>query len=204
MVRLRIYPYWYCSIQVYVRYFLYNDVRCWYCTHFTNNNTHNPPPPQRYQHHSCIMASTAAASETAPIAPQQHQHQQRLLPLELIDKAIGSPVWILMRGTKEIVGVLRGFDDYVRIILVIIIYDAAADCQSLDRSLEKQTAVPIVCNFGISHVHSSCLLAWLLLLLTTTLSLHIWCDALRYYNDTTAVGWCYNNQRRRQRQYLLL
>ena len=155
------------------------------------------------------MASTAAASETAPKAPQQHQHQQRLLPLELIDKAIGSPVWILMRGTKEIVGILRGFDDYVRIIIVIIIYDAAADCQSLDRSLEKQTAVPIVCNFGISHVHSSCLLAWLLLLLIST-SLHIWCDAMRC--DTTMTQrrlagvitindddndntYCYNNHR---------
>jgi len=38
---------------------------------------------------------------------------QRILPLELIDKAIGSQIWILMRGTKEIVGTLRGFDDYV-------------------------------------------------------------------------------------------
>jgi small nuclear ribonucleoprotein (snRNP)-like protein len=37
----------------------------------------------------------------------------RILPLELIDKAIGSQIWILMRGTKEIVGTLRGFDDYV-------------------------------------------------------------------------------------------
>lgn len=38
----------------------------------------------------------------------------RLLPLELIDKAMGSRMWILLRGTKEIVGTLRGFDDYVR------------------------------------------------------------------------------------------
>lgn len=37
----------------------------------------------------------------------------RILPLELIDKAIGSKIWILLRGTKEIVGTLRGFDDYV-------------------------------------------------------------------------------------------
>ena len=40
--------------------------------------------------------------------------QQRILPLELIDQAIGSQIWILMRGSKEIVGTLRGFDDYVR------------------------------------------------------------------------------------------
>jgi len=37
----------------------------------------------------------------------------RLLPLELIDKAIGSQIWILMRGKTEVVGTLRGFDDYV-------------------------------------------------------------------------------------------
>ena len=37
----------------------------------------------------------------------------RILPLELIDKAIGSQIWILLRGTKEVVGILRGFDDYV-------------------------------------------------------------------------------------------
>lgn len=41
----------------------------------------------------------------------------RILPLELIDKAIGSQIWILMRGTKEIVGNLRGFDDYVNLVL---------------------------------------------------------------------------------------
>ena len=40
--------------------------------------------------------------------------QQRILPLELIDQAIGSQIWILMRGSKELVGTLRGFDDYVR------------------------------------------------------------------------------------------
>mmetsp|Transcript_7187 Transcript_7187/g.11001 ORF Transcript_7187/g.11001 Transcript_7187/m.11001 type:complete len:97 (-) Transcript_7187:214-504(-) len=41
----------------------------------------------------------------------------RILPLELIDKAIGSKIWILLRGTKEIVGTLRGFDDYVNLVL---------------------------------------------------------------------------------------
>jgi len=41
----------------------------------------------------------------------------RILPLELIDKAIGSQIWILLRGTKEVVGTLRGFDDYVSFLL---------------------------------------------------------------------------------------
>lgn len=41
----------------------------------------------------------------------------RILPLELIDKAIGTSIWILMRGNKEVVGTLRGFDDYVNLVL---------------------------------------------------------------------------------------
>jgi U6 snRNA-associated Sm-like protein LSm5 len=43
----------------------------------------------------------------------------RILPLELIDKAIGSQIWILLRGTKEMVGTLRGFDDYVSAALFV-------------------------------------------------------------------------------------
>ena len=41
----------------------------------------------------------------------------RILPLELIDKAIGSQIWILMRGDTELVGTLRGFDDFVNLVL---------------------------------------------------------------------------------------
>lgn len=35
---------------------------------------------------------------------------------ELIDKCIGSKLWIIMKGDKELVGILRGFDDYVSIL----------------------------------------------------------------------------------------
>ncbi|KUF98017.1 CBL-interacting protein kinase 31 [Phytophthora nicotianae] len=41
--------------------------------------------------------------------------QGRILPLELIDKCIGSKLWIVMKGDKEFLGTLRGFDDYVTI-----------------------------------------------------------------------------------------
>eukprot|EP00939_MAST-03C_sp_MAST-3C-sp1_P003699 g3699.t1 len=40
-----------------------------------------------------------------------------LLPLELIDKCIGSRLWIIMKGDKELVGTLRGFDQYVNMVL---------------------------------------------------------------------------------------
>ena len=40
-----------------------------------------------------------------------------MTPLELIDKCIGSKMWVIMKGDKEIVGTLRGFDDYVNMVL---------------------------------------------------------------------------------------
>jgi hypothetical protein len=58
----------------------------------------------------------------------QYSMATRILPLELIDKAIGSQIWILMRGTKEIVGTLRGFDDYVSVVAAIF-YTVCNACQ---------------------------------------------------------------------------
>ena len=40
-----------------------------------------------------------------------------LLPLELIDKCIGSKIHILLKNDKEIVGTLLGFDDFVNMVL---------------------------------------------------------------------------------------
>ena len=36
---------------------------------------------------------------------------------ELIDKCIGSPIWIILKSDKELVGTLVGFDEYVSILL---------------------------------------------------------------------------------------
>ncbi|NXC90768.1 LSM5 protein, partial [Cercotrichas coryphoeus] len=36
----------------------------------------------------------------------------QLLPLELVDKCIGSRIHIVMKSDKEIVGTLLGFDDF--------------------------------------------------------------------------------------------
>ena len=41
----------------------------------------------------------------------------RLLPLELVDKCIGSRIWVIMKGDKEVVGTLRGFDEFVNMVL---------------------------------------------------------------------------------------
>jgi U6 snRNA-associated Sm-like protein LSm5 len=37
------------------------------------------------------------------------------LPQELMDKCIGSKVWVIMKSEKEVCGILRGFDEYFRI-----------------------------------------------------------------------------------------
>ncbi|KAK5084097.1 RNA-binding protein lsm5 [Exophiala xenobiotica] len=41
----------------------------------------------------------------------------QLLPLELIDKCVGSRIWVVMKGDKEFTGTLLGFDDYVNMVL---------------------------------------------------------------------------------------
>ncbi|KAL2463268.1 sm-like protein LSM5 [Forsythia ovata] len=46
--------------------------------------------------------------------------QERLtnmINLELIDRCIGSKIWVIMKGDKELVGTLRGFDVYVNMVL---------------------------------------------------------------------------------------
>lgn len=48
---------------------------------------------------------------------RQFIQQPMSLPLELVDKCIGEPVWIIMRHEQEYSGKLLGFDDFVNIIL---------------------------------------------------------------------------------------
>jgi U6 snRNA-associated Sm-like protein LSm5 len=39
------------------------------------------------------------------------------LPLALVDRAIGHRVHVILRGDKELVGTLLGFDDFVNMVL---------------------------------------------------------------------------------------
>ena len=45
-----------------------------------------------------------------------------ILPLgiKLLDKCIGSKVWILMKNDKEIVGTLCGFDDFFSNLIYLL------------------------------------------------------------------------------------
>ncbi|EIW70888.1 hypothetical protein TREMEDRAFT_29158 [Tremella mesenterica DSM 1558] len=40
-----------------------------------------------------------------------------ILPLELVDRCIGSPIHVIMKNEREFTGTLMGFDDYVNMVL---------------------------------------------------------------------------------------
>lgn len=40
-----------------------------------------------------------------------------ILPLEVIDKTIDQPVWIILQSNREFTGTLVGFDDFVNVII---------------------------------------------------------------------------------------
>lgn len=40
-----------------------------------------------------------------------------ILPLEVIDKTINQPVWIILQSNREFTGTLIGFDDFVNVIV---------------------------------------------------------------------------------------
>eukprot|EP01054_Gregarina_sp_Poly1_P008635 Gregarina_sp_Poly_1__8634@NODE_5130_length_406_cov_241_460177_g3623_i0_p1_GENE_NODE_5130_length_406_cov_241_460177_g3623_i0NODE_5130_length_406_cov_241_460177_g3623_i0_p1_ORF_typecomplete_len106_score14_08LSM/PF01423_22/2e16LSM14/PF12701_7/0_085DUF150_C/PF17384_2/0_13_NODE_5130_length_406_cov_241_460177_g3623_i042359 len=65
-------------------------------------------------------------------------------PLALIDRCIGSRVLILMRSQKELVGVLRGFDDFVNMVLDDVTeytWEPSADGKSLEAKTEYREAI---------------------------------------------------------------
>ena len=61
--------------------------------------------------------ATAMALPTKAMATNPSQ----LLPSELVDRCVGSRIWVIMKGEKEMVGTLRGFDVYVNMVLEDVI-----------------------------------------------------------------------------------
>lgn len=41
----------------------------------------------------------------------------KIFPLTLLDKCIGTKIWIVMKGKREFAGTLRGFDDFFNMVL---------------------------------------------------------------------------------------
>ncbi|CRK45107.1 hypothetical protein BN1723_016471 [Verticillium longisporum] len=61
----------------------------------------------------------------------------QLLPLELIDKCVGSRIWVIMKGDKEFSGTLTGFDDYVTNGIMSMILTSASDYSGQHVKLPK-------------------------------------------------------------------
>ena len=78
----------------------------------------------------------AASSVSAGKGSEEKQESSSILPLELIDKCIGSRIWVLMKGNKELVGTLRGFDDFVNMVL-----EDVTEIEILPTGERKETAV---------------------------------------------------------------
>ncbi|CAO1612544.1 unnamed protein product [Jaminaea pallidilutea] len=56
------------------------------------------------------------AAAAAPAA--QHAAASQILPLELVDRCIGSSIWVVMKSqNREFTGTLLGFDDFVNMVL---------------------------------------------------------------------------------------
>ncbi|KAI0053352.1 like-Sm ribonucleoprotein [Auriscalpium vulgare] len=52
----------------------------------------------------------------------------QILPLELIDRCIGSRIWVIMKNDREFTGTLLGFDDFVNMVLEDVIeFEITAD-----------------------------------------------------------------------------
>ncbi|GAA5916949.1 U6 snRNA-associated Sm-like protein LSm5 [Sporobolomyces salmoneus] len=51
------------------------------------------------------------------VSPERVPGASTILPLELVDRATGSKVWVIMKSETEFTGTLIGFDDYVNMVL---------------------------------------------------------------------------------------
>ncbi|CAJ0588221.1 unnamed protein product [Cylicocyclus nassatus] len=71
-----------------------------------------------------------------------------LLPLELVDKCIGSRIWVIMKGEKEIVGTLMGFDDYVNMVLEDVVeYEQTPDGKRVVKGQKFSIYFSLFCYF---------------------------------------------------------
>ncbi|KAF2474523.1 LSM-domain-containing protein [Lindgomyces ingoldianus] len=68
---------------------------------------------------------------------------------ELLDKCIGSKVWLLMKDDKEYVGSLVGFDDYVNMVLENVTeYDYALGKTKMKKLLLNGSGVAVIVPGG--------------------------------------------------------
>ena len=81
----------------------------------------------------------------------------KLNPLALIDAAVGDQLHIIMKGDKELVGTLRGFDNYVNMVLENVteytqLPGGKFKKTSLDQILLNYLIVKSMCQFLLEHL----------------------------------------------------
>lgn len=66
-----------------------------------------------------VAASSIRYAHSLPSTSDNRRagSENRDLRAELIDRCIGSKIRVIMKGDKELVGVLKGFDVYVNMVL---------------------------------------------------------------------------------------
>lgn len=62
----------------------------------------------------CTTQRQAERASATMALPSLFLH---ILTAALVDKCTGSRIWVLMQDNREIVGTLRGFDEYVNMVL---------------------------------------------------------------------------------------
>ncbi|CAD8113920.1 unnamed protein product [Paramecium primaurelia] len=71
-----------------------------------------------------------------------------ILPLGLLDKAISSRVWILMKDDREFEGTLRGFDDFFNMVLENVIELDNGKKNKLEQILLNGTQICLIIPGG--------------------------------------------------------
>ncbi|KAA1084874.1 RNA-binding protein lsm5 [Puccinia graminis f. sp. tritici] len=85
-----------------------------------------------------------------------------ILPLELIDRCIGSRIWVIMKTGREFTGKLLGFDDYVNMVLEDVTeFETTAEGQKrkglIPRPDPVSDSLPLLDRLEPIHVESVCL-----------------------------------------------
>lgn len=70
-------------------------------------------------------------------------------PLELIDKCIGSQIWVILTDKREFTGKLVGFDDFVNTVLEDVTEYDDGEIIKRKKLLLNGTSIAMVCMGGV-------------------------------------------------------
>ena len=67
-------------------------------------------------------ADTGASLQIQPLGIHTSLADPNLTFTELVDRCVGSRIWVVMKGDKEFSGLLSGFDDYVSMFSAFVTF----------------------------------------------------------------------------------